>query len=91
LPREAGFARADAPRLLFPPPDAVLAGGGRVVLRAMGGRRPLTFLVDGAPLASDPARREATWTPVAAGFYRVTVLDADGGVARATVRVTAED
>ena len=91
LRREPATARADALRLLFPPPDAVLTGDGRVVLRAMGGRRPLTFLVDGTPLPADPARREAAWTPLAAGFYRVTVLDAEGSAARALVRVkTAE-
>ena len=85
--REASVVRADALRLLFPPPDSVLGGAAPVVLRAMGGRRPLTFLVDGAPLAGDPARREAGWTPPAPGFYRVTVLDAEGHAARAAVRV----
>jgi len=87
LPAEAPTMPADALRLLFPPPDAVLRGEGVVVLRAMGGRRPLTFLVDGAPLPADPARREAAWTPPAAGFYRLTVLDAEGNAARASVRV----
>jgi penicillin-binding protein 1C len=87
LPRETPAVRADALRLLFPPPDAVLGAEGPVVLRAMGGRRPLTFLVDGAPLPADPARREAAWNPASPGFYRVTVLDADGSAARATVRV----
>ncbi len=82
---------ADALRLLFPPPGAVLSGDGPVVLRAMGGRRPLTFLIDGAPLPGDPARREAAWTPGASGFYRVTVLDADGGAAHAVVRVKGAD
>jgi penicillin-binding protein 1C len=85
--REATVLRADALRLLFPPPDAVLGGGGPVVLRAMGGRRPLTFLIDGAPLPADPARREAAWTPPAPGFYRLTVLDAEGNAARAAVRI----
>jgi penicillin-binding protein 1C len=80
-------ARTDALRLLFPPPDAVLAGDGPVVLRAMGGRRPLTFLVDGAPLAANPARREVQWVPPGPGFYRLTVLDADGATTRAAVRV----
>ncbi len=80
-------ASADAVKLLFPPPNAVLSGDGPVVLRAMGGRRPLTFLVDGAPLAANPARREAAWLPPAPGFYRVTVLDADGLAARVAVRV----
>jgi penicillin-binding protein 1C len=69
----------------------VLGDGGPVVLRAMGGRRPLTFLVDGAPLPADPARRETAWVPPAPGFYRVTILDADGRAAHAAVRVKAED
>jgi penicillin-binding protein 1C len=80
-------ARTDALRLLFPPPDAVLSADGPVVLRAMGGRRPLSFLVDGAPLAASPARREVAWTPPGPGFYRLTVLDADGATTRAAVRV----
>jgi penicillin-binding protein 1C len=53
----------------------------------MGGRRPLTFLVDGAPLPASPARREVAWTPAGPGFYRLTVLDADGATSRAAVRV----
>ena len=65
----------------------MLGGEGPVVLRVMGGRRPLTFLVDGARLPADPARREAAWLPQGPGFYRLTVLDAEGSAARATVRV----
>ncbi len=78
---------ADAVRLLFPPPGAVLSGDGPITLRAMGGRRPLTFMVDGTPLPGTPARREVNWEPSAAGFFRLTVLDADGQAAHATVRV----
>ncbi len=84
LPHPAG---ADALRLLFPPPGAQLSDEGPVTLRAMGGRRPLTFLVDGTVLPTDPARREVSWTPPAPGFYRLTVLDADGGAVRAGVRI----
>ncbi len=80
---------ADALRLLFPPQDATLSDDGPVEVRVMGGQRPLTFLVEGAPLTSDPARREAAWTPPAPGFYRLTVLDATGAAARAAVRVMA--
>ena len=86
-PERRPAATADALRLLFPPPQAVLSDDGPVVLRAMGGRRPLTFLIDGAPLEADPARREVAWSPPGPGFYRVTVLDADGSAARAGVRV----
>jgi len=74
-------------RLLFPPPDAVLSADGPVTVRAMGGRRPLTFLVDGTPLPAALAQRQTSWQPAGPGFYAVTVLDADGAVARAPVRV----
>ncbi len=95
-PREPGSFRAvaapgeavDRLRLLFPPPGAVLASGeGHVTLRVAGGQRPMTFLVDGAPLPAEAARREAAWTPPGPGFYQVTVLDARGIAARAEVRV----
>ncbi len=88
-PAAQPFAEAaDRLRLLFPMPGAVLAeGAGPVTLRATGGRRPLTFLVDGAPLAAERARREAAWTPPGPGFYRITVLDADGVSARSELRV----
>jgi penicillin-binding protein 1C len=84
----APFAEAaDRLRLLFPMPGAVLAEGGSVTIRAAGGRRPLTFLVDGAPVEAHRARRETAWTPPGPGFYRITVLDADGAAARAELRV----
>jgi len=90
-PREHEVARVveagSSLRLLFPPPDAVLSGDGPILLRAMGGRRPLTFLVDGAPVPGQAAQRQASWTPGGPGFYAVTVLDADGAAVRAPVRV----
>lgn len=87
-PMVAGAAPpTDALRLVFPPPRATLPEAGRVVLRAAGGQRPLTFLVDGAPLTVDPARREVGWVPPGPGFYRITVLDSDGAAARAELRV----
>ncbi len=100
-PRERLRVMADAPRrqapadrlrLLFPPPGASLAdGAGPVTLRAAGGRRPLAFLVDGAPLAVEPARREVAWTPPGPGFYRVTVLDAEGAATSVAIRVRPAD
>lgn len=98
-PLERAPSRPDAPmaalgsdplRLIFPPPGAVLAeGAGPVVLRVAGGRRPLVFLVDGAPLARDAARRELGWTPPGPGFYRIAVMDAEGALVAADVRVSA--
>ncbi|MBW4024911.1 MAG: penicillin-binding protein, partial [Proteobacteria bacterium] len=77
----------DPLRLLFPPQGAVIAGAGPVDLRAMGGVRPLSFLIDGAPVASWPALRDTQWTPPGPGFYRVTVLDAAGAAVHAAIRV----
>ncbi len=86
-PAPAAAEAGSSLRLLFPPPDAVLSGDGPVLLRAMGGRRPLTFLVDGAPVPAQPSQRQASWLPPGPGFYALTVLDADGTVARAPIRV----
>ena len=96
-PLERAPSRPDTPvaalgrdplRLIFPPPGAVLAeGAGPVVLRVAGGRRPLTFLVDGAPIARGAARRELGWTPPGPGFYRIAVMDAEGALVAADVRV----
>ena len=85
-PALAARPAEEGPRLLFPPPGARIAEGV-VTLRAAGGRRPLSFLVDGAPLPGTPARRDLAWSPPGPGFYRVTVLDADGRAASAAVRV----
>ena len=60
--RMVGGGAESSLRLLFPPPDAVLSADGPVTLRAMGGRRPLTFLVDGAPLGG-VGQRESGWVP----------------------------
>ena len=91
-PRERNLpavSAADALRLLFPPAGAVVSADGPVVIRVMGGRRPLTYLVDGAPLPGDRVQREVAWSPAGPGFYRLTVLDADGASVRATVQVKA--
>jgi penicillin-binding protein 1C len=84
----AAAPEADPLRLLFPPPGAVIEGVGALDLRAMGGQRPLNFLVDGAPVPSVGALRQTQWKPPGPGFYHVTVLDARGGSAQAAIRVT---
>jgi penicillin-binding protein 1C len=78
---------ADALHLLFPPPGAVLSADGPVTIRVMGGRRPLSFLVDGAPLPAERVRREVDWHPPGPGFYRLTVVDAEGTVVHANVQL----
>ena len=76
-------------RLLFPPPDATLSSDGPVPIRVMGGRRPVTFLVDGVALASSPASRSALWQPDGAGFHTLSAQDADGAVVRGELLLTS--
>jgi penicillin-binding protein 1C len=82
-------AHADAPpRIVYPPDGALIEWhGGEVPLDASGGRPPLRWLVDGRPLPTSAARRTVYWLPDGAGFARLTVIDADGHSARATVRL----
>jgi len=82
-----GATGADRLRLVFPPPGAVLPPDAPVILRASGGQRPLRFLIDGAPLASEAARRETAWRTPGPGFHRVTVLDATGAAATVELRI----
>lgn len=86
-PAQRPEVMADALHLLFPPSGAVLSADGPVTIRVMGGRRPLTFMVDGAPLPADRIRRDVAWHPAGPGFYHLTVLDADGTSVRANVQV----
>ncbi|MEW5964142.1 MAG: penicillin-binding protein 1C [Pseudomonadota bacterium] len=77
--------------ITFPPDRAELeieaSGPDPILLRAAGGALPLTWLVDGAPIGSDPRRREVLWQPAGAGFARLSVIDAKGRSDRVTVRL----
>lgn len=58
-----------------------------VVLKAEGGVLPLVWLVDGAPIENDPARRDVLWEPAGRGFATVTVVDAKGRTDRVAIRL----
>lgn len=58
-----------------------------IVLKAEGGALPLVWLVDGAPIESDPTRRDVVWEPDGRGFATLTVIDAKGRTDRVAVRV----
>jgi penicillin-binding protein 1C len=61
--------------------------GEELPLEAMGGKRPLRWLVDGKPLPPTPPRRPICWQPAGIGFAHLTVIDDDGRSAHSTVRL----
>ncbi len=77
-----GAAAAEpAPEIRFP--DAGLrlrldALPPVLALEASGGRRPLTWLVDGVPVPLDSLGRKGLWRPRGAGFAEIVVVDAVG-------------
>jgi penicillin-binding protein 1C len=83
-----GGHAAAGPKILYPPDGAVVAWDGTSVpLEAAGGKFPLRWLVDGRPLPPPPPRKKLFWQPQGMGFARLTVIDANGHSARATVRL----
>ena len=58
-----------------------------IVLKAEGGALPLVWLVDGAPIASEPGRRDVVWEPAGRGFAKISVIDARGRTDRVEVRL----
>ena len=95
--REAssGPGHEQALHIAFPPPNSdveVASQEGQaaklpVALKAEGGTLPLTWLVDGVPLASSPHRRDAFLKPPGPGFVQITVVDAEGHSDRTQVRL----
>ncbi len=52
-----------------------------------GGTPPFRWLINNRPMDADPLRREAAFDTMGGGFHRITVLDAAGHSANATVRL----
>lgn len=79
------------PRVLisFPPDrsEVETEGNDPLLLKASGGVLPLTWLVNGAPITSDPRARQVVWQPDGSGFVSFSVVDAKGRVDRVTVRL----
>jgi penicillin-binding protein 1C len=78
-------------RIAFPPDGAAVElnraeGLAELQVKALGGVQPLTWLLDGAPVASGP-RREATLPTNGAGFARLSVIDANGASDSVRVRL----
>jgi penicillin-binding protein 1C len=83
---------ADAGPMLIFPADGVTVqveatgpASRGLVLAARG--EALRWYVDGAPLAPEPVSGRVIWRPATAGFFRLSVVDAQGRTAKARVRV----
>jgi len=63
--------------------------GSALPLQVDGGRRPYTWLIDGAPLVIGAPTRRTSWEPPGPGFYTVSVIDATGAAARASIEIRA--
>lgn len=75
--------------IAFPPDRAEVERetGAPLLLKASGGVLPLTWLVNGAPIKSDPRARQITWQPHGPGFVKLSVIDAKGRADRVMVRI----
>jgi len=85
-------AYVDPPvQIAFPPDRSELEMDDQderqITVKVEGGALPLTWLVDGVPVAADQNRREISLPAATNGFYRLSVIDAKGRADRVTVRV----
>ena len=91
--RTPNGAAAAALKIAYPPDGARIDLGltdgarARLSLKALGGAPPLTWFVNGAPIAEADMRRQSAWTPDGAGFARVSVMDKTGAVDSVVVRL----
>jgi penicillin-binding protein 1C len=87
--RSAAFeADRDAPAVAFPPDGAeveLLPQG--LLARVAGGVAPFTWLANGTPVALSLGGREVMLDGLGKGFVTLSVIDATGRSARATVRL----
>ncbi len=87
-PAERAGRDAGGPKILYPPDGSTVEWHGEEVpLEASGGSAPLRWLADGKPLPPGEPRRAFFWDPAGVGFTRLTVIDASGRSAHATVRL----
>lgn len=58
-----------------------------LLLKAEGGKLPLTWLADGKAIGTTAHRRDLVWQPGGRGFFKLSVIDAEGRMDRVTVRL----
>jgi len=82
---------SDPVRIQFPPDRSQVAytgGAQALILRAEGGTLPLTWLANGRPVATGQTSHSLAFQPAHSGFLTLQVIDANGQIDRATVRLT---
>jgi len=93
----AGLKRAQPPRIAFPPNGATVSledpkKPQALPLKALGGRAPLRWVINGMPLENQSMLgTDSWWTPEGEGFARITVVDADGRSDTSQIRLKAEN
>lgn len=86
-PRAAAFAAAEKPELAFPPDGALVdTQGAPLTVKISGGRPPFTLLANGAPVVV-ATRSRAPELDLPPGHIMLSVIDAGGQAARATVEL----
>src|SRR5262249_44647051 len=85
-------AVAEPPLIMFPPDGAnlELAAGDQpnpIALKIVGGRTPLTVMVNGVPVPAQGGRGTVFFLPDGPGFVRLTLMDARGAASSVTVRL----
>lgn len=93
VPKTLSAALGAALKIAYPPDGARIDLGlsdpaphPGLALKALGGVPPLTWMMDGAPVAGS-ARRQSEWVPEGAGFARISVMDATGASDSVLVRL----
>ncbi|MCJ2034092.1 penicillin-binding protein 1C [Methylobacterium sp. J-068] len=95
IPKTLSAALGAALKIAYPPDGARIdlglsdsdpAPAASLALKALGGVPPLTWMVDGLPVAGS-ARRQSAWAPEGAGFARISVMDATGASDSVVVRI----
>jgi penicillin-binding protein 1C len=95
-PAQVKQAVVPPPAIAFPPNGTVVplpsanAKDQTIVLKADGGREPLTWLVDGALVGSFDRFQPALFVPKGEGVARITVVDSDGRSDSSQVRFKRE-
>ena len=75
------------PEIVFPPDQAEIefAADGLLPVHVRRGELPLTVVINGAAIDTDPWRRDTDWRADGAGQVDIVVIDASGAAARSSV------